>query len=105
MGQLVVLACEVGGRWNGEALQFVRRCARYRAQQAPRLLRSSAIQAWSNRWWGHLSIAVQDSLAVTLCLEGHLALGGVDADVDVPLGDVLMDSTPASVPSRMPLRG
>ena len=52
-----------------------------------------------------MSIAVQDSLAATLCLEGHCALGGGAADVDVPLGDVLLDADPAASPSRLPMRG
>ena len=104
-GRLMVLACEVGGRWNRDALHFVRRCSRVRCQDAPRLLRKSASQAWSNRWWGLLSIAVQDSLAATLCLEGQCALGGCAADLDVPLGDVLLDADPAATPSRLPMRG
>ena len=105
MGHLVVLGCEVGGRWNSDAIRFVRQCARARAQEAPRLLRGAAAQGWSKRWWGHLSIAVQDALVATLCLEGHLALGGFAADVALPLGDVLTDATPDATPSRMPLRG
>ena len=105
MGHLVVLACEVGGRWNADALRLVRRCAREHAMEARRLLRASARQAWSTRWWGLLSVAVQDTLAATLCLEGHLALGGCGADVDVPLADVLVEATPAASPSRLPLRG
>ena len=101
----MVLACEVGGRWNADALQFVRRCSRLRAQDAPRPLRTSAAQAWSNRWWGALSVAAQDALAATLSLEGHLALGGPAADPDVPLGDVLDFAAPATSPSRLPIRG
>ena len=104
-GQLVVLACEVGGRWNEDALRFVRRCTRIRAAEAPRLLRASAAQAWSNRWWGFLSIAVQDALAATLSLEGQCALGGCSADPDVPLGDVLLDADTLTLPSRLPMRG
>ena len=100
-----MLGCEVGGRWNADALYFVRRCARMRSQDASRLLRASAAQAWSNRWWGLLSVAVQDSSAAALCLEGHCALGGTAADLDVPLGDVLLDADPAATPSRLPLRG
>ena len=99
------MACEVGGRWNSEALRFVRRCARQRALDAPRLLRASAAQAWSTRWWGLLSMVVQDTLAATLSLEGHLALGGCAADIDVPLADVLAEAAPAVSPSRLPFRG
>ena len=104
-GQLVVLACEVGGRWNTDALRFVRRCTRLRAAEAPRLLRTSASQAWSNRWWGILSVAVQDALAATLSLEGQCALGGCTADINVPLGDVLLEADIGPPPSRLPMRG
>ena len=69
------------------------------------MLRASARQAWSCRWWGLLSMAVQDALAATLCREGHLALGGPSGDVDVPLADVLLGAGPSGVPSRLPLRG
>ena len=105
MARLVVLACEIGGRWNGEALRFVRQLADQRAAAAPVLLRGSARQAWANRWWGLLSIAVQDALAATLCREGHLALGGPTANEDIPLADVLLAAAPATAPSRLPFRG
>ena len=104
MCKLVVLGCEVGGRWNSDAFRFVQRCAQLRELEAPRLLRNSAAQGWRNRWWGLLSVAVQDALAATLCLEGHMALGGHAADPDVPLEDVLLGAAPAVSPSRLPLR-
>ena len=101
--RLVVLACEVGGRWSQGCLTFVRRLARQRARSAPALLRTSARQAWAGRWWGMLSVAVQSALAATLCGD-HLSVGGFDADVDIPLGDVLLDGAPGPTPSRLPLR-
>ena len=64
--RLVVLGCEVGGRWNDEARRFVNRLAALRAAQAPPLLRHSVRAAFARRWWGLLSVAVQDSLAATL---------------------------------------
>ena len=101
MLSLVVLACETGGRWGDDALRFVRRLARARSQSAPALLRASAYRAWANRWWGLLSIAVQDALAATLCRVGHCAMGGFEADVDVPLEDVLLHADiPTSFPGR-----
>ena len=60
-----------------------------RIYTAPQLLRASAQAAWGARWWGLLSVAVQDSLAACIARDGHLALGGFEADVDVPLADVL----------------
>ena len=44
--RLVVLGCEVGGRWNDEARRFVNRLAALRAAQAPPLLRHSVRAAF-----------------------------------------------------------
>ena len=101
---LVVLSCEVGGRWGTDSLKFVRRLARARARGAPPLLRASARQAWANRWWGLLSVAVQDALAATLTRQGHQAMGGFEADVSVPLEDVLQHAEPSTAVARLPLR-
>ena len=104
-GTLAVLGVEVGGRWSDDALRLVRRCARLRARGAPQLLRSAAAAAWSARWWGLLSVAVQDALAACIGREGHLALGGPLDEDDLPLADVLTLAEPVAEPSRMPLRG
>ena len=61
--RLVVLACETGGRWSQERLDLVRHLAAKKAQEAPRLLRTSARLAWSARWFGFLSVAAQSALA------------------------------------------
>ena len=102
--RLIVLGCEVGGRWNDEALGFVRRLARLRAAQAPPLLRQSVAAAYSRRWWCLLGVAVQDALASTALglpsgpLAGCADTGGpYDADV------VALHGAP-SAPSRLPLR-
>ena len=66
---LVVLGSEVGGRWNEQARTFVRDLVRLKANRAPPALRAAAFAAWARRWWGMLSVAVQQAVAST-------ALGG-----------------------------
>jgi hypothetical protein len=102
-GQLVVLACEVGGRWSEDCLRLVRTAAKYRSRGAPHLLRTSARAAWQNRWWSILSVAAQSSLANTL-------LGNAPA-MQCPSGwesPMLLDAwehdSPMPAASRVPLR-
>ncbi|CAK0884402.1 unnamed protein product, partial [Prorocentrum cordatum] len=88
--RLMVLSCEVGGRWGRDSLQLVGLLAKPKARVAPALLRRSAELAYTNRWWGFLSVAAQDSLMATLTGDGYLALG-VAAGEDVPdLAEVLL---------------
>ena len=47
--RLVVLAAEVGGRWNSETAQFLTALARARAQEVPLVLHGWAEAAWV-RW-------------------------------------------------------
>ena len=102
--RLVVLGCEVGGRWNDEALDFVRRLGRLRAAQAPPLLRQSVAAAYARRWWCLLGVAVQDALASTKLglssgpLAGCADNGGpCDADVVA-----LLLEQPAGLPDLRP---
>ena len=102
--RLVVLGCEVGGRWNREALRLVASLRRFRCRRAPALLRRSAELAWDRRWWGLLSIAAQDALAATL-VEGCPAFT-TPPGFDTPhLADVLDVAVPPASPSLLPLRG
>ena len=95
----------MGGRWNTESLNLVHMLAKERSRRAPLLLRRSAELAWTSRWWGLLSVAVQDSLAATLTAEGHLALGGAAGVDDPDLAEVLLGDNGAPADSRLPLRG
>ena len=102
--RLVVLGCEVGGRWNDEALGFVRRLARLRAAQAPPILRQSMAAAYSRRWWCLLGVAVQDALASTALGLPSGPLAGC-ADNGGPCDtDVVALRGALSAPSRLPLR-
>ena len=59
--ELVVLGCELGGRWNQAAISLVTELARHKVQTAPPMLRASAQQAWANRWWAKLGVATRGS--------------------------------------------
>ena len=76
--RFLVLAGEVGGRWNQTALDLVRSLAWARAETlAPPRLRRATAEALVARWWGLVAVATQDSLAATLLgdaphlLHGH----------------------------------
>ena len=93
--RMVVLACEVGGRWSEASLRFVRGLAAYRARSAPRALRRSVEQAWQARWWGILAVAVQDALCSTLVDDAPRFLHGRPPH-DPDLADLLLDAEPAA---------
>ena len=100
--RLCVLACETGGRWNDESLRLVAQLVRSRALRAPAPLRGAATQGWYRRWWGLLSVAVQNTLAATLLGTPpvHAPMPGAQAP---HLQDVLHDACPP-VPSCLPAR-
>ena len=100
--RLCVLACEIGGRWNDESLRLVAQLVRSRTMRAPAPLRGAATQGWYRRWWGLLSVAVQNTLAATLLGSPpvHAPMPGAQAP---PLQDVLHDACPP-VPSCLPAR-
>ena len=57
--QLIVLACEVGGRWSDTCCWLIKNLAEHRSRSvAPRLRRSTA-RTWEARWWGMLSYRSQ----------------------------------------------
>ena len=99
--QLVVLACEVGGRWSSTCSWLVRQLAEERSSKAPPKLRRSTARAWEARWWGMLSVAVQNALASTLVDDAPHLLHGCEGD-GPPLGILLHGEAPAV--SRLPLR-
>ena len=48
--RLVVLGAEVGGRWNGGALRFVRDLIRLHTCRTPPTVRQAAAAGWARRW-------------------------------------------------------
>jgi len=99
--QLVVLACEVGGRWSSTCAWLVRELAEARSAQAPPRLRRSTARAWEARWWGMLAVAVQNALAATLVDDAPHLLHGWEGE-GPPLGVLLHGEAPTE--SRLPLR-
>ena len=88
---LLVLGCEVYGRWSDDTTRTMRELAALKARQAPPLLRGCAMHAWSNRWWGIVGVGVQRAIAEALLREGGFDLQASAATTDPPpLADVLL---------------
>ena len=87
--RLVVLACEIGGRWSDTCTALLRALAAYRADKAPPLLREAARAAWMTRWTTLLGVAQQAALAASLAADVPCELDGVVGDAP-PLADVLL---------------
>ena len=102
-GRLVLLGCEVGGRWAPETLRILWRLAKHRAQRAPALLRKSAQHAWHRRWLCLASIAAQSALAASLAEPTALWRAGQQGDEPAE-AEVLCEGLPAPSSSRLPLR-
>ena len=75
--RLVVLAAEVGGRWNAETAQFLTVLAGARAQEVPLVLQGRAEAAWVRRWSSILACTAARAFTVSLldsrpfCPRGH----------------------------------
>ena len=100
--RLCVLACEIG---NDESPRLVAQLVRSRAMRAPAPLRGAATQGWYRRWWGLLSVAVQNTLAATLLGSPpvHARMPGaqaparrVPARAQLPAGSLSRCSPPCS---------
>ena len=91
LAELVVLACEVGGRWHRTALDLVRLLAKQKAKQAHPLLRRSVELAYSDRWWSTLGCAVQNAVAGSLLAKTGKKLVLEDAPTGGPTLDELLD--------------
>ena len=99
--ELVVFACETGGRWSEQAASFLQELAKAKARAAPPLLRRSAAQGWLQRWMGLLAVASQTTLAASLLgADPWLRAGrdGYTPGIDL----VLQEGEPAF--SRLPAR-
>ena len=71
MGGLVVLGCEVYGRWCAETISLVKELAKLKGREAPDFLRQSVTAALTRRWWGLASVGVQRAIGeALLCGKG-----------------------------------
>ena len=89
--RLVVFGLEVGGRWDTEALDFLRGFARAKARSQPEWLRASCVQGFLHRWTALAAVAAQSAFAQSLL---ELPIGGsLRVDGDCPAAhDVLADA-------------
>ena len=88
---LLVLGCEVYGRWSEDATRIMRELAALKARQAPTLVRACARHAWSNRWWALVGVGVQRAIAEALLRDGGLDLHtSAPTTEPPPLADVLL---------------
>ena len=91
VADLVVLGCEVYGRWSPEAVDLVQELVALKAQEAPPSMRGCAKAAWSQRWWAVISVGVQRAIAEALLSPAN----GIDlqpcpaAEPVPPLAEVL----------------
>ena len=101
--RLVVLGCEVGGRWSEEAWELLSSAAAIKSRTAPRLLQKAASMAWQRRWASHIAVAAQAAVAAALASPPALSTA---APMESPpeLAHVLGDSSLPPGCSRLPLR-
>ena len=100
-GRVVVWAGEVGGRWSGGTLTYLRLWAEAKSRSEPPLLRRRAEMAWRLRWTHMLSCAAARIFAGSL-LERRLNGGG---DGEVPqVSDVVLEYRHARTWSDLRLR-
>ena len=80
--RLLVLACEVGGRWHRDCEALLRLLVHTRAPRAPPAVRASAASGWRRRWWSLLSVAVQQAVATTALSGEWLLPEAMTADTE-----------------------
>jgi hypothetical protein len=100
--RLLVLGCEIGGRWDPEALMVLNRLAAHKAQEATHLLRRSARLAWHRRWLLLVSVAAQRALTETLLKPGYPHL--TERDDEEPWLGELFAEVPAEAPQLSRVR-
>ena len=91
LAELLVLGCEVGGRWNETAVNLVRSLAKNKVQNVHPLLRKSAELAFCDRWWSMLGVATQDALAASLLATNGRNLVIDDSATGAPELDRVLD--------------
>ena len=65
----LVLGMEVNGRWHQDTLQLIKQLAYHKSADAPSVLRKSAQQAWSRRWWNIVSVGCMKAVGEALLFE------------------------------------
>ena len=75
---LVVVALETGGRWSGEAVEFIDMMAGARAREVLPIMRRSVHLAWRRRWMRMLSVSCARAFASSLVAPGQDVWSGTD---------------------------
>ena len=87
--RLVVLACEVGGRWSDETRDFLRHLAKAKGRGEPFPVQRRAEAAWDLRWRVLMTCSAAKAFALSL-LEARSCVSG---DGCIPLtGEVTGDA-------------
>ena len=90
--RLVVLGCEVYGRWCEDTVSLIRQFAKLKSRESHPILQKSAEYAWSNRWWGIVGVGIQRAIAETLLCENGADLLSGDHDPNkAALAEVLSE--------------
>ena len=98
--RLLILGCEVFGRWDPETLSALIVLSKYKAEEAPALLRRSAMSAWHKRWASMISIAAQIAISAFVSpASPHFTENNGDPPA---LGDVLAEAPLDPEVSRLP---
>ena len=88
---LVVIALETGGRWSGEAVEFIDMLAGARAREVLPLMRRSVHLAWRRRWMRMLAVSCARAFATSLVAPGQDAWSGTDGP-SPDLADLLVEA-------------
>ena len=64
--KLLVAPVEIGGRWGEDAYNFLVAMAEAKVRASPIILRRALLNAYTRRWTGMISYAVQDAFAASI---------------------------------------
>ena len=88
LASLQCLGGEVYGRWGRQCVDLVPKLARERARGLPLRVRRGAALMFQRRWWGILSVALQNAVARMASLDAGADLFIVAADRCPPLASL-----------------
>ena len=87
--KLICAGVETFGRWSTQCLHLIRQLAKSKSASYPEVLQKSIQQAFSQRWWALLSIAVQNSVAENILLDVPADLMPQNNHVNfLPVGEI-----------------
>ena len=87
--RLVVLACEVGGRFSEECRHFLRQLSKFKARDEPPLLQQRVRHAWLHRWGSMMACSGARAMALSLLEQRRRAWRGWTSEPWRALGGTL----------------